>query len=86
VILVVGIVPNEVRTGTRPVGDVNCSNLVVPGTHRYDGAGGDVPARRKKAKKAARPRVPLPRQTGGVHEDKTKRPWRRRKHKKDAEE
>jgi len=26
--------------------------------------------------------VPLPRQTGGVHEDKTKRPWRRRKHKK----
>jgi hypothetical protein len=27
------------------------------------------------------PRAPLPRQTGGVHEDKTKRPWRRRKHK-----
>jgi hypothetical protein len=26
--------------------------------------------------------VPLPRQTGGVHEDKTKRPWRERKHKK----
>jgi hypothetical protein len=25
--------------------------------------------------------VPLPRQTGGAHEDKTKRPWRRRKHK-----
>jgi hypothetical protein len=33
-------------------------------------------------KKPALPRVPLPRQTGGVHEDKTKRPWRRRKHKK----
>jgi hypothetical protein len=30
----------------------------------------------------ARPRVPLPRQTGGVHEDKTKRPCRERKHKK----
>jgi hypothetical protein len=29
--------------------------------------------------------VPLPRQTGGVHEDKTKRPWRRRKHKKSEE-
>jgi hypothetical protein len=30
--------------------------------------------------------VPLPRQTGGAHEDKTKRPWRRRKHKtKDVE-
>jgi hypothetical protein len=26
--------------------------------------------------------VPLPRQTGGVHEDKSKRPWRRRKYKK----
>jgi hypothetical protein len=30
----------------------------------------------------AKPRVPLPRQTGGAHEDKTRRPWRRRKHKK----
>jgi hypothetical protein len=39
-------------------------------------------ARRKKTmKKAARPRAPLPRQTGGAHEDKSKRPWRRRKHK-----
>jgi hypothetical protein len=28
------------------------------------------------------PRVPLPRQTGGHHEDKTRRPWRERKHKK----
>jgi hypothetical protein len=34
----------------------------------------------------ALPRAPLPTQTGGVHEDKTKRPWRRRKHKKGAEE
>ena len=41
-----------------------------------------MPAKRKRAAKApARPRVPLPRQTGGAHEDKTKRPWRRRKHK-----
>lgn len=36
----------------------------------------------KPPKKPALPRAPLPRQTGGVHEDKTKRPWRRRKHKK----
>jgi hypothetical protein len=28
------------------------------------------------------PRVPLPRQKGGQHEDKTRRPWRERKHKK----
>jgi len=41
-----------------------------------------MPAKRTRgAKKQARPRVPLPRQTGGAHEDKTKRPWRRRKHK-----
>jgi hypothetical protein len=26
--------------------------------------------------------VPLPRQTGGRHEDRTKEPFRRRKHKK----
>ena len=37
---------------------------------------------KRKTAKASRPRVPLPRQTGGVHEDRTKRPWRRRKHKK----
>jgi hypothetical protein len=37
---------------------------------------------KKKTKPRSRPRVPLPRQTGGVHEDKTKRPWRRRKHKR----
>jgi hypothetical protein len=35
-----------------------------------------------KRRRPSRPRVPLPRQTGGVHEDKTKRPFRRRKHKK----
>jgi hypothetical protein len=28
------------------------------------------------------PRVPLPRQKGSQHEDKTRRPWRERKHKK----
>jgi len=38
------------------------------------------------ARRPAKPRVPLPRQTGGVHEDKTKRPWRERKHKKRDEE
>ena len=45
-------------------------------------------AARKKKKSAAPalPRAPLPRQTGGVHEDKSKRPWRRRKHKKRGEE
>jgi hypothetical protein len=37
--------------------------------------------RRPKRAKPPIPRAPLPRQTGGVHEDKTKRPWRRRKHK-----
>jgi hypothetical protein len=36
---------------------------------------------RKKAA-LSRVRVPLPRQTGGPHEDKTKRPARRRKHKR----
>jgi hypothetical protein len=40
------------------------------------------PRKPKKRKKPALPRAPLPRQTGGVHEDKSKRPWRRRKHKK----
>jgi hypothetical protein len=41
--------------------------------------------RSRRAKSPALPRVPLPRQTGGVHEDKSKRPWRRRKHKKREE-
>jgi hypothetical protein len=44
-------------------------------------------ARRKPpAKTPALPRAPLPRQTGGVHEDKTKRPFRRRKHKGKADD
>jgi hypothetical protein len=41
------------------------------------------------AKKPARrpgkpelPRAPLPKQTGGAHEDKSKRPFRKEKHKK----
>jgi hypothetical protein len=38
--------------------------------------------RRRPSEKRVLPRVPLPRQTGGPHEDKTKRPFRRRKHKK----
>jgi hypothetical protein len=37
---------------------------------------------RRRAKKPALPRVPLPRQTGGLHEDKTKRPLRKQKHKR----
>jgi hypothetical protein len=41
-----------------------------------------VAKRRPATRKRALPRAPLPRQTGGVHEDKTKRPWRERKHKK----
>jgi hypothetical protein len=28
------------------------------------------------------PRAPLPRQTGGAHDDKTRRPFRKRKHRK----
>jgi hypothetical protein len=43
-------------------------------------------SRRTTAKPRSRPRVPLPRQTGGVHEDKKKRPWRQRKHKHKIEE
>ena len=35
-----------------------------------------------KRKKPRRPRAPLPRQRGGAHEDKTKRPDRQRKHRK----
>jgi len=38
----------------------------------------------KRAKKRAAPklpRAPLPRQVGGPHEDKRKRPARKRKHK-----
>jgi hypothetical protein len=40
----------------------------------------------RRKPKPPKPRVPLPRQTGGAHEDKTRRPWRRRKHKGRAEE
>ena len=35
-----------------------------------------------KRKKPRRPLAPLPRQQGGAHEDKTKQPNRRRKHRK----
>jgi hypothetical protein len=42
--------------------------------------------RPKKRKKPALPRAPLPKQTGGVHEDKTKRPWRRQKYRKNIED
>ena len=45
-------------------------------------AGVDGKMTRRKATRPAKPRGPLPRQTGGVHEDKSKRPWRERKHKK----
>lgn len=37
---------------------------------------------KRKPKKPKLPRAPLPRQTGGVHEDKSKRPFRKQKHKK----
>ncbi|PWT79376.1 MAG: hypothetical protein C5B57_14050 [Blastocatellia bacterium] len=40
------------------------------------------PRQPASSRKLRLPRVPLPRQTGGAHEDKTKRPFRRRKHKK----
>ena len=42
--------------------------------------------RRPNSKKPKLPRAPLPKQTGGAHEDKTKRPWRRRKHKQALDE
>ena len=35
-----------------------------------------------KKKKPALPRAPLPKQTGGAHEDKSKRLFRKEKHKK----
>ncbi len=55
--------------------------------HRQRGGGGNHCQRhRKKPRRPARPRVPLPRQTGGVHEDRRKRPHRRRKHKKIADD
>lgn len=39
-------------------------------------------ARPANAKKPVLPRAPLPRQTGGLHEDKTKRPVRKQKHRR----
>ena len=39
----------------------------------------------KKAKARSKPklpRAPLPKQTGGAHEDKSKRPFRKEKHRK----
>jgi hypothetical protein len=44
------------------------------------------PAATRKRGQTRLPRVPLPRQTGGLHEDKTRRPWRARKHKGKVEE
>ena len=38
--------------------------------------------RPRRSKKPALPRAPLPKQTGGAHEDKSKRPFRKDKHKK----
>ncbi len=40
------------------------------------------PAARAAATKPRLPRAPLPRQTGGLHEDKTKRPVRKQKHRR----
>ena len=39
-------------------------------------------SRRSKPNVMRRPSVPLPRQRGGANEDKTRRLFRRRKHKK----
>jgi hypothetical protein len=38
--------------------------------------------RPKRGAKPKLPRAPLPRQTGGAHEDKSKRTFRKEKHKK----
>jgi hypothetical protein len=40
-----------------------------------------VNAKRKAGAKPTLPRVPLPRQVGGAHEDKRRRPDRKKKHK-----
>ena len=42
------------------------------------------PKRKRQPARQKRPRVPLPRQRGGVHEEKKNRPIRRKKYK-DAE-
>jgi hypothetical protein len=39
----------------------------------------------RKSSKPRLPRAPLPRQRGGAHEDRSKRPFRREKHKKDPQ-
>jgi hypothetical protein len=39
-------------------------------------------AARPSARKPKLPRAPLPKQTGGAHEDKSKRPFRKQKHKR----
>jgi hypothetical protein len=41
-----------------------------------------APRRARKSAKPRLPRAPLPKQTGGAHEDKTKRPFRKEKHRK----
>ena len=41
-----------------------------------------LPRKTKKGAKPKLPRAPLPKQTGGAHEDKTKRPFRKDKHRK----
>ena len=38
--------------------------------------------RRARRRAGSLPRVPLPRQVGGAHEDKTRRPPRKQKHRK----
>ena len=43
-------------------------------------------AKQRRLKKPRLPRAPLPRQTGGAHEGKTKRPVRKQKHRKRAGE
>jgi hypothetical protein len=42
----------------------------------------DMRPKQSTSSRIRRPRVPLPRQIGGSHEDKTKRLYRKRKHKK----
>ncbi|HYE85139.1 MAG TPA: hypothetical protein VEA16_02200 [Vicinamibacterales bacterium] len=39
-------------------------------------------SRPRVRKKPSLPRAPLPKQTGGAHEDKSKRPFRKEKHRK----
>jgi hypothetical protein len=41
---------------------------------------------KKTAGKPKLPRAPLPKQTGGAHEDKSKRVFRKEKHKKKWQE